>query len=307
MNSNDGSKTLPNDHFSTGHEAAERLGLFTNEQAYRIASQGLGRNGDEQILIIGDQVLRISTLDGTMLLDIHRNNIRSVEVEPGQGLLLITKVGTFETHQEWLHRVPDHASKYLRDCLIKLTLYPPTGTDGQAIPETDWRHEQLARLVGQIVMRAAEAEHNLSLLAAQVGLSGKFNYQIFGRTGEPLTEQLKRLGETSPALADMAERYEAWSKLRNQLVHSIRPMEPDGRPGTTTKKPNITKKGQDSNGLYTVKEQDLSDLVDMYYAYNWLFHDSSRAYLELATGTAAENLSMPNSVSSAMRLPPQWG
>lgn len=292
------------DSFAAGHELADNLGLFQDDQVYRIASQGLDGDGNGQLLTIGDQTLCLTDIHGQMYLEIHRSNIKTVDVAHGQGLWLTTHEGSFSVPKKWLHQVSDGDAEYIRNCLINFPPAPPIGDNGQVIPEGDWRNEQLSRMVGRIVMRAAEAEHNLGLVAAHAGVSKKINFQIFGRTGGPLTEKLKSLGNRSPAIADMGERYEAWSSLRNQLVHSIRPADPTGRPGRLTKKPNITKKDQSPGDLYTVAEQGLPSLVNMYYAYNWLYHDALRAYLQLATGVTVEELSMPDSVTGANRLPP---
>jgi hypothetical protein len=101
----------------------------------------------------------------------------------------------------------------------------------------------------------------------------------------------------------MAERYRAWSEHRNQLVHSIRPTE-NGRPGPTTSLPIFKKKNSaPPKDLYNVQTQDLPELVDLWYAFNWLYYDAWHAYFDLSTGVEAKDLPLPNSVPGSKRLP----
>jgi hypothetical protein len=298
----------PEDSITAGREIAKKLGLFEENQAIRIASLGTDDTGTEQLLLIDNQTLRVSTLEGSELLEVHRDSIVTIEVEnidpePNQRLLLTVRNGVLGMAEEWAHRT-DHNGRYLKDTLIKMTPLPPTGSHNQAIPRSDWRYDEIALMVGKIVMRAAEAENTLSIVAAR---ADGFEPKAFGQTGEQLTKHLKRLGETSPAIKDLAERYEAWTPLRNQLVHSTRPMDRQGRPGMETMKQNRLKQGAIENlskgDFYTVEKQDQSALVDMYYAYNSLRHDALDAYMELIQGVSVENLTVPKSVPKEQRLP----
>lgn len=128
-----------------------------------------------------------------------------------------------------------------------------------------WRHDQVAHLVGLIVMRAAEAEHMLSLLASVGQKKGSSKGNPFGRSGKKLSNHLAQIAASSPAVADILERYNAWSMHRNQLVHSIRPVGL-GMPGSETALPIISKqKDLPPRELYNVQKQDLPELVDLWY------------------------------------------
>lgn len=298
----------PEDSISAGREIAEQLGLFEENQAIRIASLGTDDTGTEQLLLIDNQTLRVSTLEGSELLEVHRDSIVTIDVEniepePNQRLLLTVRSGVLGRAEEWAHRT-DHNGRYLKDHLIQMAPLPPTGSHNQAIPRGDWRYDEIALMVGKIVMRAAEAESTLSTVAFW---AGGFEPKAFGQSGEQLTKHLKRLGETSPAIKDLAERYEAWAPLRNQLVHSTRPMDDQGRPGMKTMKQNRLKQGVmkdlSKEDFYTVERQDQSALVDMYYAYDFLRHDAFDAYMELLQGIPAEKLTVPTSVPEERRLP----
>lgn len=285
------------DHIAAGHEVASRLGLL-DEEPVPIVSLGQDEHGREQVLVIGGQTIRLAVTDGSSdPLELHRTTIRSVSVLPEQGLHLVARKG------QWLHQVPDTDANYLRDAIINLDLMPPRGKGGQCIPEQDWRHEQLANIVGRIVMRAAEAEHNLSLVAAYGRHPGGFDRGAFGQSGKDLIGRLKRIGQSSPAVAELAERYDLWSDLRNQLVHSVRPTEANGRPGPTTNRPIQLKRDTPPEILYAVETQDLPELVDLWYAFNWLYHDALDAYRDLSAGIELKDLPVPNSVPPADRLP----
>lgn len=280
------------DHIVGGYQAMQRLGQ--SRDGVFTASLGHDEHGDEQLLVLSGQTLvRMSTKDGGASEEIHRSEIRSVELAPQGGLLFRS------ARKRWLHVLSDLDANNFREAFIELPLVPPTSAGGLAIPDTNWRDDQLAHMVGLVVMRAAEAEHNLGLVAA-LGGTGAFDRTIFGRTGKPLAERLAALGEASPAIADMAERYNAWSPLRNQLVHSVRPMTEGGYAGPMTQKPVMGLRG---NVPYTVEKQDLPELVDLWYAFNWLYFDAMHAFLKLTTGTAATDLPLPDSVWGAERLP----
>jgi hypothetical protein len=262
------------DHVTAGYEALERLGL--SRDGIVTASLGHDEHGAEQLLILGGQTLvRMPTNDGADCEEFHRSEIRSVELLPARGLLLRSP------GRRWLHVLSDADAVFLHEAIIELPMIPPTGTGGQAIPRTGWRDNQLAHLVGLVVMRAAEAEHNLSLVAALGGAEGDIDWDIFGRSGQPLIKRLTQIGKTSPAIADMAQRYRAWSRLRNQLVHSVRPIREEGHAGPITRKPII---GGHDDSPYTVETQDLPELVDLWYAFNWLYFDAMRSSQRIRVG-----------------------
>lgn len=288
--------TPPPDHVTAGFQAADRLGITDGDAAIQTVSWGSDEERRDQILIVSGQAIRLLRPDGAGIMEIHRTDVRSVEAVPGMGLQLRT------LGKKWVHRVADADAVFLREFLIEVPLVPPIGHGGLCVPEQHWSHEQVSLLVGRIVIRAAEAEHNLSLVAASAK-EEDFDRAIFGQTGKPLAERLGKIGEVSLAVADLAERYKEWSQLRNQLVHSIRPNEESGGPGPETNRVKIQKRGSTSDELYTVKIQDLPDLVDMWYAFNWLWHDASRAYVYLSTGIPASDLPLPNSISACQRLP----
>lgn len=271
----------------------ERLHL--SRDGVLTASLGRAEDGSEQLLVVGGQALvRVSASNSGEPEEVHRSDVRSVELVPARGLLLRLR------GKRWLHVLKDADAAYLRETIIESPLLPPTSATGHYIPPASWRDDQIARLVGLVVMRAAEAEHNLGLVAAYGRSADDFDSSIFGVTGKSLIKRLTELGETSPAIADMAERYGVWSKLRNQLVHSVRPMTDAGDLGPMTHKPVMRLSG---NEPYTVEKQDLPELVDLWYAFNWLYHDAFRAFISLSTGVAAANLPLPDSVTGDERLP----
>jgi hypothetical protein len=284
------------DHVAAGFDSIERLGL--NREGVVTASAGRDEDGNDQLLIVGGQTLvRVSEGAGEEPDEIHRTDMRSVELVPGSGLLLRFP------GRRWLHAVRDADAAHLRETIIESPLLPPTGSNGQYIPPASWRDDQLARLVGFVVMRAAEAEHGLGLVAAYGEGTDAFDRKMFGVTGGSLSGRLTSLGAGSDAIADLAERYGAWSTLRNQLVHSIRPMTETGELGPTTHKPAM--RMPDDAKPYVVAIQDLPELIDLWYAFNWLYHDALRAYLDLIAGVSAADLPMPNSVTSEENRLPQ--
>lgn len=286
----------PQDHVSEGYRAAEELGL-TGKEFLWSASLGRDRGGEVQVLVLGAQCAWLASRDGGSMTEIHRPDIRSVDAVPGEGLILRAQ------GRRWVHIVSDVDAVYLREQFIETPILPPTGSGGQCIPEMHWRHDQMANLVGLVVMRAAEAEHMLSLVACQ-SQQQSLKSNAFGRSGKQLSQHLGKAAASSPAIADMLERYEAWSKHRNQLVHSIRPME-RGQPGPSTALPNINRqKDSPPEEIYRVQKQDLPELVDLWYAFNWLYHDAWHAYFRLTTGMPLKDLPLPSSVSGRRRLPP---
>jgi hypothetical protein len=108
----------------------------------------------------------------------HRTHIRSVEAVPGQGLLLRAP------GHRWLHRLADAEASYLRDLFVESLLIPPTGRGGSCIPEQGWNRDQIAQFVGLVVMRAAEAEHCLSLVASYGREPGTFDRDVFWADGQ---------------------------------------------------------------------------------------------------------------------------
>ncbi|NUL44306.1 hypothetical protein F7P69_03735 [Cellulosimicrobium funkei] len=286
------------DSLQSGHEFAAKAGLLDESAGPAIAYLGFDEQGERQLLIVDSWTLRTADRAGQPTRELQRNEVRSVELDSDEGLRFRGRGWQFK------HRVSRHDAEYIRESLIEWPYIPPTGTEGQAIPESDWRHERLARMVGQVVMRAAEAEHALSLVAVHSGDKAP-NHEAFGKSGRQLVQALKKCAATSSAIADMCERYDLWSNLRNQLVHSIRPLPSDGTVGEKTFRPKMGSKGPLPENLYDVRTQDLPELVDLYYAFNWLYHDAIRAYRDLATGIKAEDLPRPNSVHAELRLPPQ--
>lgn len=281
------------DHVAAGFKFMERLHL--NKDEIFTASLGHDEDGTEQLLVVGGQTLvKVHANNNDEAEEVHRSDVRSVEVVPAHGLLLRFP------GERWLHMVKDADAVYLRETIIESPLLPPRSATGHYIPPKGWQDDQIARLVGFVVMRAAEAEHNLGLVAAYGRAVDDFDRSIFGVTGKPLLDRLTALGETSPAIADMAERYGAWSKLRNQLVHSVRPTTDAGDLGPITHKPVMRLPGGEP---YTVEKQDLPELVDLWYAFNWLYHDALRALIPLSTGVAAADLPLPDSVTGDERLP----
>lgn len=286
------------DHITRGWDAAAKLGLL-GDAYVSMASLGLGEQGSEQVLVLTGQTVILAPTEGDGdLIEVHRMRIRSVEAIPGEGLLLRVP------GSRWLHRLADVDAAYLRDHLVDLPLIPPTRNGGNYIPDQGWRHDQIAHLVGLIVMRAAEAEHLLGIVAASAVKPGTFDREVFGKTGNQLAKQLEKIGKSSEAIADIAERYRAWSSRRNQLVHSIRPTMENGRPDSKTMRPALAKKGQPPETLYTVETQDLPDLVDLWYAFNRLYLDTWHIYVRIMTGVEVKDLLQPNSVTGSDRLPP---
>lgn len=297
MQSSRSGRTL-RDHAAAGFRIAKRLALFDTDPGVRTASLGLDMDGRDQLMIVGGQLVRILRPNGAEVGIVPRLGIRSVEVVDGLGLRLVLP------DKCWIHCVSGGHANELRSFLIRMPLSTPAGRDGGVIPEQNWQFDRLANLVGKVVIRAAEAEHNLNLIAAY-GSGPDLDPTIYGRTGMALTKRLERMGKSSVAIADLAERYGAWAEQRNQLVHSVRPLT-DGRPGPATHRMKIPSKGEAVEAVdipYEVRTQDLPDLVDLWYAFNWLWFDSSHAFLTLIAGTRMEDLPMPNSVRSEKRLP----
>jgi hypothetical protein len=87
------------------------------------------------------------------------------------------------------------------------------------------------------------------------------------------------------------------------FVHSVRSTMEDSRADPRTARPTRMKKGTPPEDLYTVETQDLPDLVDVWLAFNRLYHDAWRAYVNLVTGVEAKDMPLPNSVSGSARLP----
>ena len=71
------------------------------------------------------------------------------------------------------------------------------------------------------------------------------------------------------------------------FVHSVRSTMEDSRADPRTARPTRMKKGTPPEDLYTVETQDLPDLVDVWLAFNRLYHDAWRAYVNLVTGVEA--------------------
>lgn len=53
-----------------------------------------------------------------------------------------------------------------------------------ALPEQGWNRDQIAQFVGLVVMRAAEAEHCLSLVASYSREPGTFDRDVFWADGQ---------------------------------------------------------------------------------------------------------------------------
>ncbi|WP_125614420.1 hypothetical protein [Specibacter cremeus] len=285
------------DHLSEGRRMADRLGLAGRDFVFA-ASLGLDEHGHGQVLIVGGDRVLLAPVDGSSgALEFPRAVLRSVEVDAGRGLLLRAP------GQRWMHGLSDTDAAFLQELFIETPLIPPRGRDGRScIPEQGWHHEQLARLVGMTVMQAAEAEHVLGLVAAYGKKEMVFDRGAFGVSGNQLADGLDLIGKRSRVVADMAERYRAWADRRNQLVHSIRPME-DGRPGPKTHRPVLLKKSASKQPQYAIETQDLPDIVDMWYAFYSLYHDAWRAFLSLISGMDAEGLPPSNSASGSARMP----
>lgn len=295
--SQDGPNAGPADHLVAGREIATSLGLPDNEM---LLAASLGRNdaGNRQVLVLGGLTVTLVAADNAAEREeLPRSQIRSVDAVAGTGLVLRLGLG-----RQTVHRLGDREAEQFRDLIIEMPITPFNNGGGHVIPEQDWRRDRIARLVGQVVVRAAEAEHMLGVMASS--WSGQLDFQAFGQSGKPLSAALDRLGESNRVAADMAERYSAWSDLRNQLVHSVRPNLRDGRPDSKTFRPVRVKQGDPlPEHLYLIEDQDERQIVDVWYAFNWLYHDAFRAWVQVATGVDPSELPPSNSVVGNRRLP----
>jgi hypothetical protein len=78
-------------------------------------------------------------------------------------------------------------------------------------------------------------------------------------------------------------------------VHSVRPITEDGHAGPITHKPII---GGHNNSPYKVETQDLPELVDLWYAFNWLYFDAMHAFIGLQKAWPPQRFGRPTAAQS---------
>lgn len=249
----------------------------------------LGQDANEgggQFLSVHGEHVAITPVSGDGApLEVPFAHIRSVEADPGHGLVIHLEAGCTVRHM-----VSDHVAQHLRHQIISLRPFPPRGAGGRAVPDQPWRRSRLANLVGLIVMEAAEAEHQLGWVAELAGrITDAASPRAFGESGTSLAKLLETAGRSSTVITDLAASYRPLIDSRNQLIHSIRPG--DSFPGQTHRPLRRKGKDPDPNDLaYDVRDEQLPALVDLWWPFHDLKHDASRVSWALTAGTPPEAL-----------------
>lgn len=268
------------------------------------ASLGTDEVGQEQLLIVTGASVRISNADDDLIVDEALDRLRTQYND--DCLVLYPRPASFSTFDKrWVHISPSPSVDYLGKLIDRGSITSPTdsrGSQGRAIPDQGWRMDRLAHLVGLTVIRAAEAEHNLSI-SAGIALNELGDPPKLAGTGEALVKRLRKAHQESgnqPLVistgkfnfADLADRYEGASSRRNQLVHSVRPMTSQGDPGPNTHR--LARRGASETTPYEVATQDLPEIVALWCVFDDLAHDAQLLF----TGLVITHASGPSSSPS---------
>lgn len=274
-----------------------------------IASAGTDDLGRPQVLVIGFNSVQLIDHEHKVILDIGSREIRAVRAVEAIGTEVCTTGsftdGTFKS--SWLHHISASDATYIENLWLSLR---PLNHDGTQLNPLPWREEEYAYYVGRVVTESAKCDVALIGLTTMANLVlGRRHDHLRGQSGGRLAEALNKLGMTSPAFADLGERYGAWYTKRNFAVHGIRRTGEDGHPTSQVFKP--TKNTVET--LTEVEDQDFRDLALIWRAFYALRLDASDAGYHLAFYNAKISEESPesfvtrtpqfNTVSTSERMP----
>lgn len=288
-----------------GYAALEELGYRRAD--FRTASLGKSKDGDPQLLVLGNSHIEIRSIDGEVLLDVGIREIRGVRAVKGEGLnIWVTSLGGEGELRDrrWVHLIADHDASYLDQCWLDMDPYVQEGPQLVRLP---WREEECAYYVGRALTEAARCEVQISsLLALLEGSGWKFRRSPMGLSGTQLADAMEEVGRDSAAFRDLAERYRAWYLWRNFSAHGIRMEHPDAANGNRVLK--LRRSPNEAGDIFDVEDQDFRDLATLWRAFYFLAHDAFRIFVDLSISQdslaqALAALKVPNSVDPGERMP----
>lgn len=306
------------DHIQGGSRALTEWG-YPREDLF-MASAGYGGNGEPQVLALGYNNLRIVNGHGEVDLEVAHRGVRGVRAVDNLGVRVHIAPGTpsFFSQSMWTHLVADNDARYLENTWF---IVPTHHHNGSQLNPLHWKEEDYAYYVGRVITEGARCDSTLIGLAMMARPLLELPQKRFhGASGTQLAEAFEELGEISPPLEDLKERYVAWYERRNLTAHGFRLTDPDGRPHSQVYKPNKGQGKQPPEVLFEIEEQDFADLAKIWRAFYYLNYDATQASLHLsgaarltfnaprpskeATVKILEELPWFNSVSESERLPP---
>lgn len=273
------------------------------------ASCGYNDRNERQILVFGLSNLEILSPAGDVLLDVGHKEVRGIRRVENIGVEVCVSgavSGTEIRPRRWAHRVSDQDAQYLEEHWLNLT---PVTHSGVGLNSLHWREDEYAYFVGRVVTEAAKCEVTLAELAITgMKLLGKDTEGVHGESGSQLAKFLTDLGAKSPAIAEIAERYDAWHEWRNFAVHGIRARDARGHVTEQVFKVPRAKQARKLNVSIQIMDQDFERLALAWHAFYMLNHDAwaTRMLIPPTGGTQQLlwDLPMSTSVSDKGRLPP---
>lgn len=294
------------DHLSKGRDFLRQVGRSLHH--VQLASFGRNESGDPQALVLGWSAVEILDANGRQLLEVGDRDIRGLRLIDGRGVeVCISKVWTFEVPTtRWMHCVRDEEAQYLEQAWLN---WVPLAHEGTQLTPLPWREEEYAYRAGRVVTEAARCDAALTgLVVAAKQILGEPASKIYGASGGILADALDRLGWHSATIADIGERYRAWYKQRNYVVHGVRGMGTSDHPLSRVFKPAKASRSQPEQSAWDVQDQDFSDLTMIWHAFWALRHDAILVLPHLATADDPEEvfsrIPQADTVLPSERLPP---